>query len=50
MKRYTESYVNEMIGWYKGKVGGAKTEQEKDFYTALLDYWTGQLNKIKGGL
>ena len=50
MKRYTESYVNEMIGWYKGKVGGAKTEQEKDFYIALLDYWTGQLNKIKGGL
>ena len=50
MKRYTESYVNEMIGWYKGKVDGAKTEQEKDFYIACLEYWTGQLNKIKGGL
>lgn len=49
MKKYTESYVNEMISWYKGKVDGAKTEQDKDFYTALLDYWTEQLNKIAEG-
>ena len=49
MKRYTESYVNEMIEHYRNKLYNVKTTEEYDFYMNVLKEWKRILNKIVEG-